>query len=113
YLITGHFHHEKSLRNAGITHYQVSSPSKNTQYEKNSGFITSEKGLMIFEFDDVKRRAIYYLYLSTTFRVTVESLRRNWGGGDELGLFGKQQPTNKLGEVVVMIRKKMTYLILY
>lgn len=61
YLITGHLHHEKSLSNAGLTHYQVSSPSKNTQYEKNSGFITSEQGLMLFEFDDVKRRAIYYL----------------------------------------------------
>lgn len=61
YLITGHFHHEKSLSNAGVTHYQVSSPSKNTDYEKNNGYITSENGLMIFEFDDVKRRAIYYL----------------------------------------------------
>lgn len=61
YLITGHFHHEKSLSNAGVTHYQVSSPSKNTDYEKNNGYITSENGLMVFEFDDVKRRAIYYL----------------------------------------------------
>ena len=61
YLITGHFHFEKSLSNAGLTHYQVSTPSKNTNYEKNNGYISSESGLMVFEFDDVKRRAIYYL----------------------------------------------------
>lgn len=61
YLITGHLHHEKSLSNAGLTHYQVSSPSKNTNYEKDNGFNTSESGQMLFEFDDVKRRAIYYL----------------------------------------------------
>ena len=61
YLITGHLHHEKSLSNSGLTHYQVSSPSKSTSYERDNGFNTSESGLMLFEFDDVKRRAIYYL----------------------------------------------------
>lgn len=61
YLITGHLHHEKSLSNSGLTHYQVSSPSKSSSYERDNGFNTSESGLMLFEFDDVKRRAIYYL----------------------------------------------------
>lgn len=61
YLITAHKHHEKSLSNAGLTHYQVSSPSKNSDYEHDLGFVTSESGLMLFEFNDEKRSAIYYL----------------------------------------------------
>lgn len=61
YLFTGHFHHEKSLSDAGITHYQVQSPSKHTSYEKDFGFNTSESGQMIFEFDENKRKGIYYL----------------------------------------------------
>ncbi len=61
YLFTGHFHHEKSLSDAGITHYQVQSPSKHTNYEKDFGFNTSESGQMIFEFDENKRKGIYYL----------------------------------------------------
>lgn len=61
YLITGHLHHEKTLSNAGVTHYQVSTPSKNTNYEKNHGFDTSESGLMVFSFDNEKRKAIHYL----------------------------------------------------
>ena len=61
YFITGHKHHETSLSVAGMTHYGVMSPSKSTQYEKDNGWITSETGLQVFEFDEVKRRAIYYL----------------------------------------------------
>lgn len=61
YLITGHLHHEKSLSVAGMTHYQVMSPSKASSYETKNGFNTSEAGMMLFEFDDVKRRKIYYL----------------------------------------------------
>lgn len=61
YLITGHFHHEKSLSNAGMTHYQVSSPSKSSSYDKQQGYVTSEQVQMLFEFDNEKRSAIYYL----------------------------------------------------
>lgn len=61
YLFTGHFHHEKSLSNAGMTHYQVSSPSKASSYDKQNGFVTSEQVQMLFEFDNDKRSAIYYL----------------------------------------------------
>lgn len=61
YLITGHRHHETSLSNAGMTHYQVMSPSKSTEYEERSGYISSEKGMQIFEFDEIKRKAVYYL----------------------------------------------------
>lgn len=61
YLITGHLHHEKSLSVAGMTHYQVMSPSKASSFEIKNGFNTSEDGMMLFEFDDVKRRKIYYL----------------------------------------------------
>ncbi len=39
YLITGHFHHEKSL----------------------SGYNTTESGQMLFEFTETKRSAIYYI----------------------------------------------------
>ena len=61
YLFTGHFHHEKSLSDAGITHYQVQSPSKHTSYEKDYGFNTSESGQMVFVFDEDKRKGIFYL----------------------------------------------------
>lgn len=61
YLITGHYHHEKSLSNAGMTHYQVSSPSKASSYDKQQGFVTSENYQMLFRFDNEKRDAIYYL----------------------------------------------------
>ena len=61
YLVTGHLHHERTLSNAGITHYQVMSPSKPSSYDKRMGYVTSEDGLMLLEFDDVKRSAIYYL----------------------------------------------------
>lgn len=61
YLITGHFHHEKSLSNAGMTHYQVSSPGKSSSYDKQQGYVTSEQVQMLFEFDNEKRTAIYYL----------------------------------------------------
>lgn len=61
YLITGHFHHEKTFSNAGMTHYQVMSPSKSTEYEERYGYISSESGLMLFEFNEDKRKAVYYL----------------------------------------------------
>lgn len=61
YLITGHKHHEKSLDLAGITHYQVSTPSKATQYEDDYGYSGAEQVQMLFRFDDEKRDAIYYL----------------------------------------------------
>jgi UDP-2,3-diacylglucosamine pyrophosphatase LpxH len=61
YLITGHLHHERSLSNSGITHYQVMSPSKPSSYDKRMGYVTSEDGLMLIEFDKNKRSAIYYL----------------------------------------------------
>ena len=61
YLFTGHLHHEKSLDIAGMTHYQCMSPSKPSEYDKAKGYVTSERGVQIFEFDEVKRRAIYYL----------------------------------------------------
>lgn len=61
YLFTGHFHHEKSLSTAGLTHYQVQSPSKASSYDKRKGFITSETGAMLFEFNKQKRSAIHYL----------------------------------------------------
>ena len=61
YLFTGHFHHEKSLSNAGMTHYQVSSPGKPSSYDKQQGYVTSEQVQMLFEFDNEKRTAIYYL----------------------------------------------------
>ena len=61
YLFTGHYHHEKGLNIAGLTHYQLMSPSKPSSYDKAKGFVTSEVGLQVFEFDEEKRRAIYYL----------------------------------------------------
>ena len=61
YLITGHFHHEKSLSTAGLTHYQAMSPSQSTSYERKNGFTTSERGLMLFEFNDVKRKKIIFI----------------------------------------------------
>lgn len=61
YLFTGHFHHERSLSTAGLTHYQVQSPSKASSYDKRKGFITSETGAMLFEFNKQKRSAIHYL----------------------------------------------------
>lgn len=61
YFITGHFHYEKALSVAGMTHYQVMSPSKASSYDKKNGYITSEQGVMLFEFDDKKRKAIYYI----------------------------------------------------
>lgn len=61
YLITGHLHHESTLSTAGLTHYQVQSPKDTSDYERRYGYTTSERGLMLFEFDDIKRRAIYYL----------------------------------------------------
>lgn len=61
YLITGHMHHEKSLSFAGVTWYQLQSPSKATSYEKDNGFNTSESGQMLFEFNETKRTAIYYI----------------------------------------------------
>ena len=61
YLITGHLHHEKSLSFAGVTWYQLQSPSKSTSYEEDNGFDTSESGQMLFEFTEHKRSAIYYV----------------------------------------------------
>lgn len=61
YMFTGHFHHEKSLSEAGITHYQLQSPSRPSTYDEKYGYITSEVGLQVFEFDQIQRRAIYYL----------------------------------------------------
>ena len=61
YLITGHFHHEKSLSTAGMTHYQVMSPSKQSSYDKQMGYVDSESGLMLFTFDEEKRRRVDYL----------------------------------------------------
>lgn len=61
YLMTGHFHHEKSLSFAGMTHYQVMSPSKQSSYDKQMGYVDSEAGLMLFTFDEEKRRRVDYL----------------------------------------------------
>ena len=61
YLITGHFHHEKSLSFAGVTWYQLQSPSKHSSYDKTNGFDTSESGQMLFEFSETKRSAVYYV----------------------------------------------------
>lgn len=61
YLITGHFHHEKSLSESGMTHYQVQSPSKASTYDKRYGYITSEEGQMVFFFNEYKRTEIKYL----------------------------------------------------
>lgn len=61
YLITGHKHHEKSLDLAGITHYQVATPSKATKFEDDYGYNGTEQVQMLFRFDDEKRDAIYYL----------------------------------------------------
>lgn len=61
YLITGHFHHEKSLSFAGLTWYQLQSPSKHSSYDKTYGYDTSESGQMLFEFTETKRSAIYYV----------------------------------------------------
>ena len=61
YLMTGHFHHEKSLSFAGMTHYQVMSPSKESSYDKQMGYVDSEAGLMLFTFDEEKRRRVDYL----------------------------------------------------
>ena len=61
YLITGHLHHEKSMSFAGITWYQLQSPSKSTKYEEDNGFNTSESGQMLFEFTEHQRSAIYYV----------------------------------------------------
>lgn len=61
YLITGHFHHEKSLSFAGVTWYQLQSPSKHSSYDKTNGFDTSETGQMLFEFSETKRSAVYYV----------------------------------------------------
>lgn len=61
YLITGHFHHEKSLSFAGLTWYQLQSPSKHSSYDKTYGYDTSESGQMLFEFSETKRSAIYYM----------------------------------------------------
>ena len=61
YLMTGHFHHEKTLSFAGMTHYQVMSPSKQSSYDKQMGYVDSETGLMLFTFDEEKRRRVDYL----------------------------------------------------
>lgn len=61
YLFTGHLHHEKTLDIAGMTHYQLMSPSKPSSYDKAKGYTTSETGLQVFEFDEDKRKAVYYL----------------------------------------------------
>ena len=61
YLITGHLHHEKSLSFAGVTWYQLQSPSKHSSYDKTNGFDTSETGQMLFEFSETKRSAVYYV----------------------------------------------------
>lgn len=61
YIFTGHLHHEKSLADSGAVWYQLSSPSKNSSYEKDYGFNTSPAEQMIFEFDKDKRIGIYYL----------------------------------------------------
>lgn len=61
YLITGHFHHEKSLSFAGLIWYQLQSPSKHSSYDKTYGYDTSESGQMLFEFSETKRSAIYYV----------------------------------------------------
>lgn len=61
YLMTGHFHHEKSLSFAGMTHYQVMSPSRQSSYDKRMGYVDSESGLMLFTFDEEKRRRVDYL----------------------------------------------------
>lgn len=61
YLMTGHFHHEKSLSFAGMTHYQVMSPSRPSSYDKRMGYVDSESGLMLFTFDEEKRRRVDYL----------------------------------------------------
>lgn len=37
------------------------SPSKHTVYEARNGYTTSESGLMLFEFNEDKRKAVYYL----------------------------------------------------
>lgn len=60
FLFTGHFHHEKSLSTAGMTHYQLQSPSKPSSYDKKYGYITAECGIQLFEFTKDKRIAIYY-----------------------------------------------------
>ncbi|WP_373757823.1 hypothetical protein [Jeotgalibaca porci] len=61
YLITGHKHHELPLAFGGLTHYQVMSPSDLGDYDKDNGYIDSESGLMLLEFDVNRRTAIYYL----------------------------------------------------
>lgn len=61
YLITGHFHHEKSLSFGGLTHYQVQAPTRLSSYDERKGYIDSEEGQMVFVFDKDKRRIIYYV----------------------------------------------------
>lgn len=61
YLFTAHLHHEKSLSFGGLTHYQLQSPSKPSTYDEQYGYDTSESGVMLYEFDKYKRKAIYYL----------------------------------------------------
>lgn len=61
YLITGHFHHEKSLSFAGLTWYQLQSPSKPSSYDSTFGYDISESGQMLFEFTKYKRSAIYFV----------------------------------------------------
>ena len=61
YLITGHFHHEKSLSFAGLTWYQLQSPSKPSSYDSTYGYDISESGQMLFEFTKYKRSAIFFV----------------------------------------------------
>lgn len=60
-LFTGHFHFIKSEDLTGMVHYQLPTPSKDTDYEEERLFLGSQKGIHAFELGDDRVNAIYYL----------------------------------------------------
>ena len=61
YYVTGHLHTEYALVKSLLHAYRVMSPSKATTYDKKGGWDMTESGMMLFEFDDIKRRHVHYL----------------------------------------------------
>lgn len=61
YYISGHLHNENAVSKSILQSYRMMSPSKSNGYEQKHGWDVTEKGIMLFEFDDDKRSVIYYL----------------------------------------------------
>lgn len=60
-LLTGHLHHLDAKDKIGIVHYQLPSPSKHTEYERDNLFLGNNKGVHLFTLRGDGVRSVEYL----------------------------------------------------